>query len=150
MNDSFFDFELFAAPDGSAALDKLQGKGRARILILFAVEADEAQDQAYLSAILKPLGFDLQNDAFFLAMQKKQRISASALLRRCDPRYILLFGCRPEDCGIRIPLADYQALDFQGKTFLKADSLHQIRTDREHKDNRRAGALWNALKEMFA
>lgn len=151
MSNSFFDFELFAAPDQQAGVDKIQGRGKARILVFYTFEGDGSQDREYLEAILKPkpLGFDLQKDVFFLALQKKEAVSAATVIQKHDPKYVLLLGCRPEDLGIRIQLTDYKAIKFRGRGFLKADSLHRIRTDRENNDNRRAGALWNALKELF-
>lgn len=151
MNNSFFDFELFAAPDRQAALEKIQGNGQAGILVFYTFEDDGSKDQEYLAAILKPkpLAFDLQKDVFFLALQKNEVISAAAIIQKHAPRYVLLFGCEPQDLGIRIQLTDYQPIKFQRISFLKIDSLFRIRTDRENNDNRRAGALWNALKEMF-
>lgn len=151
MNNSFFDFELFAAPDRHAALEKIQGNGQAGIMAFYTIEGDSSKDQEYLAAILKPkpLAFDLQKDVFFLALQKNEVISAAAIIQKHAPRYILLFGCEPKDLGIRIQLTDYQPIKFQGTAFLKADSLFRIRSDRENNDNRRAGALWNALKDMF-
>lgn len=133
-------------------MDRIQGQGRARILTIFTVESEGLQDQEYLAAILKPnpLAFDLNVDAFFLSLQKNETISLAALLQRYDPKYVLLCGCRPKDIGLRLMLPDYEVIRFQGRAFLKVDSLHQIRTDREKGDNRRAGALWKALKEMFA
>lgn len=151
MNNSFFDFELFATPDRQSSIQKIEGEGRARILAFYTFEDDGSKDREYLAAILKPkpLEFDLQNDIFFLALQKNEPISAAAIIQKCDPRHILLFGCRPEDLGIRIQLTDYHPIKFQGTGFLKADTLHRIRTDRENNDNRRAGALWGALKELL-
>lgn len=151
MNDSFINFEMFAAPDRQAALEKMQGEGRAHILVLYTFDGDGLQDREYLAAILKPkpLEFDLQKDVFFLALQKNEAISTAAIIQKHQPKYILLFGCRPEDCGIRIKLTEYQPIKFQGKGFLLTDSLYRIRTDRENDDNRRAGALWKALKELF-
>ena len=149
MNNSFFDFELFAAPDRH--FDQVQGQGQSKIFVLYTVEADQVAEQEYLAAILKPkpLLLDLQKDAFFLALQTNQAISIAAIIQKFDPRYILLFGCNPKHCGIRIQLTNYQPTKFQGRHFLSADSLHQIKSDREKKDNRRAGALWAALKELF-
>jgi hypothetical protein len=151
LNNSFFDFELFAAPDRLATLDKIQGEGLAKILVFYTVEEDDLKDREYLATILKPkpLEFDLQKDIFFLALQKNEAISAAALIQKFAPRQVLLFGCDPKNLGIRIQLTDYQPIKFQGIEFLKADSLYRIRTDRENKDNRRAGALWVALKEIF-
>lgn len=150
MNHSFFDFDLYAAPDPGHALKNIRGQGQAGILALYESEADPERDREYLEAILRPLKLDLQNDAFFLALQKKEAISVAAILQQFKSKYVLIFGGEPKDFGIRLQLPDYQPVKFQGKHFLKADALHQIRTDREKKDNRRAGALWNALKEMFA
>ncbi|PHN05304.1 hypothetical protein [Flavilitoribacter nigricans] len=151
MNNSFFDFELFAAPDRHTALEKMQGQGQAGVLAVYTFEDDGLKDREYLATILKPkpLEFDLQKDIFFLALQKNEVISAAAIIQKHAPRQILLFGCAPKDLGIRIQLTDYQPVKFQGIGFLKADSLHRIRTDRENNDNRRAGALWVALKELF-
>jgi hypothetical protein len=151
LNDSFFDFELFAAPDRHTALDKIRGSGQAGILAFYTFEEDGSKDREYLAAILKPkpLAFDLQKDVFFLALQKNEVISAAAIIQEHQPKFVLLFGCDPKNLGIRIQLTDYQPIKFQGTRFLKADSLYRIRTDRENNDNRRAGALWNALKEMF-
>lgn len=151
MNNSFFDFELFAAPDRHTGLDKIQGTGQAKILAFYTFEDDGLKDQEYLAAILKPkpLEFDLQKDVFFLALQKKEVISAAAFIQKYTPAYVLLFGCQPKDLGIRFQLTDYQPIKFQGIHFLKADSLALIRNDRENNDNRRAGALWVALKEVF-
>lgn len=151
MNNSFFDFELFAAPDRLATLEKIQGEGQAHILAFYTFEDDGMKDREYLAAILKPkpLEFDLQKDIFFLALQKNEAVSAAAIIQKYNPRQVLIFGCDPKNLGIRIQLTDYQPIKFQGIEFLKADSLNRIRTDRENNDKRRAGALWVALKEIF-
>ncbi|MCB0628279.1 MAG: hypothetical protein R2824_14155 [Saprospiraceae bacterium] len=149
MSHSFFDFDLFAAPEPGHFLKDLKGRGRAGILVIFEFDEDATPDQEYLEAILRPLKLDLQNDAFFLALQKKEAISVASVLQQYESKYILIFGGELNRFGIRLRLPDYQPVKFQGKYFLKADSLQQIRTDRENKDNRRAGALWNALKEIF-
>ena len=149
MNNSFFDFELFAVPDRH--FDKIQGEGQADIFVLYTIETDGLVEQEYLSAILKPkpLLLNLQKDAFFLALQTNEAISIATIVQKYAPKYILLFGCDHKQCGIRLQLTHYQPKKFQGKHFLSADSLHQIRSDREKNDNRRAGALWGALKELF-
>lgn len=120
-------------------------------MVFYTFEEDGSKDREYLAAILKPkpVALDLQKDVFFLALQKNEAISAAAALQKHNPRFVLIFGCDPRDLGIRIHLTDYQPIKFHRTTFLKVDSLHQIRTDRENNDNRRAGALWNALKELF-
>ena len=149
MNNSFFDFELFAVPEKH--FDKIEGQGRSGIFVLYTIESDGLSEQEYLSAILKPepLSLDLQKDTFFLALQTNEAFSIAAIMQKYDPKYILLFGCDPKEGGIRLQLTNYQPITFQGKHFLSADSLHQIRSDREKNDNRRASALWTALKQIF-
>lgn len=150
MNNSFYDFDLYAAPESNRALQNLQGRGQTGVLAVFEFENDREQDLQYLETILRPLKLDLQNDVFFLALQKKEHISIASVLQQRDIKFVLLFGGDPKDFGIRLQLPAYEGVKFQGSYFLLADALRQIRTDRENKDNRRAGALWNALKEMFA
>lgn len=150
MNNSFFDFDLYGAPDPARASSNIQGQGQAGILVIYEVEDTPEEDQQYLQAILRPLKLDLQSDVFFLALQKKETISIASLLQQYTSTAVLVFGGDLKELGIRLQLPDYQPVKFQGRHFLKADSLHRIRTDRENKDNRRAGALWNALKEIFA
>jgi len=150
LDKSFFDFELFAAPEGSASLKKVRGQGRAGILVLFIPQGDGSQDEDYLAAILKPLNFNLQTDTFILPLPENEPVPIVAFIKKLDPKVILLFGCNPKDCGIRIALPEYEPVKFTGKCFLRADTLHRIRTDRENNDNRRAGALWAALKKIFS
>lgn len=149
LSNSFFDFDLFAIPDRKSALDRMQGEGRAQIVIAYLTGAAAQADRDYLAAILAPLHLDLQQDAVSIALTPDDMIGLAPVIAQYQAKYILLFGCPAATCGLRLKISDYEPCTYQGRRYLRAESLEQIRTDREKKDNRRAKALWHALQNMF-
>lgn len=149
MNNSFFDFDLFAVPDRDSGINMARGECRSQVAIIYQTGKDPDADRDYLSAILKPLQMDLQKDTIYIPIPAHASLSLAPLMRQYQIKQVLLFGCSSARCGMRHQLSLYHPYMYQGRHFLYADTLEKIRIERENNDKRKAAALWKALQQIF-
>lgn len=149
MNKSFYDFDLFAAPDRDQSIKMVRGEGRSQVAIVYQTGKLPKADHEYLSTILKPLQMDLEKDTIYIPIRAHASVALTPLMKQYKIKHVLIFGCSTAHCGLRYNMSAYQLYTHQGRQFLYADTLEKIRIDRENNDKRKAAALWKSLQQMF-
>ena len=145
----FLDFELFATPERQLKASDLRGAGQRGIFI--AYRADEAEDEqlAYLKKILAAAKIDLDTDVSALPLPAGEAVQLNLAVFPVPIAQLILFGVKPEQLCLNFQFPAYQAVSYQGVTFLQADAIGVIQEERLAGKKQKAGALWLALQQIF-
>ncbi len=145
----YLDFELFASADKQLQSSDLKGKGGRGIFIAYELSSSQKERLDYLNKILAAAKIDMEQDVNILAVPPESSIQLKTTAFNSTPRYVLLFGVKPQQLGLNYVLPTYNPVTYQGTTYLWVDSLASIQEERLAGKNQKAGALWLALKQIF-
>lgn len=150
MKASYSRFTLFALPDRWDASRRATGENEKGIIIVFTAEGDERDRLLnFLRQILKAVNLDMERDVALLNLTSGERVSLDRTLRQTGSSRAVLFGCMPAQLGLHFRATPYQLLHHRQKTYLFADDLGRIHQERQRGEKAMAGALWQALQNMF-
>jgi len=145
----YLDFDLYAKPERQLKATDLSGQGQAGIFIAYDPGIKAADNLAYLKKILGAAKVDLDSDTYFLAVKKEEQLQLDKRQFAHEIKYVLLFGVQPKQLSLNFILPPYQVKSYQGETYLIVDALELIQEERKANNNKKAGALWLALKQIF-
>lgn len=134
---------IFQTPDQSV-LELARGQFARQILVLVAAEAEANANRDFLNKILGAAGLDLQQDTLLAEIPETQPLKLPLNPKNKRPEFILVFGLRPDQLGLRIEAPLYKAIPFYGLTFLFSEKLSVLEPDKARKTQ-----LWQALRQLF-
>lgn len=146
---NFTDFKLIAVSDLHPILERIEGVPPFKILIVNALSAQEASDREFLARVLGAVQLNLNLEIALLEVHPEEHPPLAALIGHTGAASVLCFGVEPERLGIRAGITPYTPTLLAGCHYLFADSLSLIRETREKGDNKRASALWSAMKQLY-
>jgi hypothetical protein len=121
------------------------GKFESRILVIVNNESGvEGKSLDFIEKVLTAAKIDLAKDTALLSIEKIEPIKLFPFPKSKIPLKVLVFGLEPNQLGLNINFQWYQHFVFSGITFLFAEKISLLETDRDRKMN-----LWNALKSIF-
>lgn len=155
----YLDYELIRQPISPEGDDELMKIGSSDLLVVYPA-GDERT--VFLNAILKAAGFDAVPEQVSTLCPADERadIDLSTLLLRpianqagqvCQPkiRRIMVFGISGKRLGLHFLIPNYAPIVVNDKTYLFADDLSVIQSEKAAGNARKAGALWQAVKAAF-
>lgn len=145
----YLDFDLYAKPERQLKATDLSGQGQAGIFIVYDPGVNAADNLAYLKKILAAAKIDLDNDTYCLALSKEEQLQLDKRQFAHEIKHVLLFGVQPKQLSLNFILPPYQVKLYQKETYLIVDALELIQEERQAGNNKKAGALWLALKQIF-
>ncbi len=145
----YLDFDLYAKPARQLKATDLSGQGKAGIFIAYDPGVNADNNLAYLKKILGAAKIDLDSDTYILALSKEEQLQLDKRQFDNEIKYVLLFGVHPKQLSLNFIIPPYQVKLYQGETYLIVDALELIQEERQAGNNKKAGALWLALKQMF-
>lgn len=145
----FLDFELFASPERHLQASDLSGEGQRGIFIIYEVDEAETERLAYLKKILAAAKIDIDKDVSALSLVAGSSMHINTSIFDPQVQYILLFGVDPKQLCFNFQIPLYKPISYQNITFLRVDAIGTIQQERIAGNNKKAGALWLALKQIF-
>ncbi len=149
MVPSFIDFPFFPLEKTQDLLDHLRGRGKQKILLVYASGPEAELDVSYAERIIGAVKLSLDEDMYLLPWREKADYSLSGLLRQLQIDRVLVFGVEPADLGLHFQAPRFLPIRVDGRTFLFSCSLTRLRNNREAGNRENAVKLWNALQQMF-
>ena len=146
---NFSEFKLIAISDLRPMLERIEGNPPFKFLIVSMVSSQKTEDREFLARVLGAVQLTLESEVALLEIGPDELPPLSALINHTGATYILCFGTEAEQLGIRAGIQLYTPTLLNGCHYLFADSLSLIRETREKGDNKRAGALWTAIKQWL-
>ncbi|PHI19699.1 hypothetical protein CEQ90_11665 [Lewinellaceae bacterium SD302] len=145
----YLDYELIRQPISPEGDDGLMKIGSSDLLVVYPAGDERA---VFLNAILKAAGFDAvaEQVSTLCPADEQADIDLSALLL-CQPkiRRIMIFGISGKRLGLHFLVSNYAPIVVNEKTYLFADDLSVIQSEKAAGNARKAGALWQAVKAAF-
>jgi hypothetical protein len=127
---------------------KCLGSNKKNILILVSKETLaflEDEELRFLTNILAACNLTIADVALINDKNLPDpSTNYSPLVTFFSSKVILLFDVAPESIGLPFHFPDFQIQQFDGRTYMSAPSLTQIKENKALKTS-----LWNALKNMF-
>ena len=145
----YLDFDLYAKPERLFKATDLSGLGQAGIFIVYDPGQASNNNLDYLKKILGAAKIELENDTYFVALSHEEELQLDKRQFPTEIKYILMFGVQPKQLSLNFILPPYQVKVYQGETYLVVDALGLIQEERQAGNNKKAAALWLALKQMF-
>ncbi|MFN0173607.1 MAG: hypothetical protein ACKVU0_03075 [Saprospiraceae bacterium] len=134
---------LFIVADKSALAEAEGGFAR-EVMVLTLKEPNAGTNRDFLSKILLAANLNLEQDALLAEIPANEARSLASELKERKPKQVLVFGLSPTQLGLSFEVQAYQPLAFYGSTWLFADHLSALESDKSKKTQ-----LWSALKQMF-
>lgn len=134
---------LFITAEKSALADAEGGFAR-QVTVIALEEPSAAANRDFLDKVLTAAQLNLAQDAFLSEIPAGEARNLAADLLEHQPKQVLVFGLLPAQLGLSFEVQYYQPLNFYGCTWLFADKLSAIESDKAKKTQ-----LWSALKQMF-
>lgn len=149
MNPSFFDFDLYAAPESNLMQLELKGQGQRAIFIAYFGDDEQQLLTGFLKKIVQAAELKLEADTRYLSLTSKANFSLLPLSNALSCTTCIVFGWTPKELGLQFQVPTYQIMNFSGVRILFADALLSIYEERQAGGKAKSGALWNALKQLF-
>jgi hypothetical protein len=134
---------LFVTAEKSALADAKGGFAR-QVAVLALKELNGSSNRDFLDKVLTAAQLNLAQDALLAEIPAGEPRTLSADFVELQPKQVLVFGLSPAQLGLSFEIQAYQPLTFYGCTWLFADPLSAIESDKTKKTQ-----LWSALKQMF-
>lgn len=117
-------------------------KGISTLSFTKYVDVMPVSDADFLQKILQAVGVSITQSLCINITQLSY--SFAKFKQQYTPQYAICFGIAPSDLGLHLQIPLYQTVVLGGTSFLFADSLTLIASDKQKK-----AALWNTLKVMY-
>jgi hypothetical protein len=143
LKTSFYDFPLYK----TSSFDKtaLKGDGKKKLLIVINDEnLSNEENLLFLEKIIAAIKYSLREDAYYIYTNDDEKIMLSEIVSIHEISSVLVFGIDHHALGIHVNQKKYQPFVLQQTTYLFADNLTEVQSQKEFK-----GALWDALKRIF-
>jgi DNA polymerase III psi subunit len=140
----FLDYKIFPITDLEQSDYTLGEIATQRIFIVYL---DEARPElvVFLNKITAALQLDIKKDCVVLSVPEVADLPSFSLLSQRNMfEKIIVFGLLPAQFGLHIQSVLYQPFELQQHTFLFADKLSKIESDKNLKS-----ALWTRLQALF-
>lgn len=134
---------LFFAAEKSA-LAEAEGEFERQVAVIVMKEPNTTVNRDFLTKVLLAANLDLGKDALLAELPADQPYTLAPDLQELQPRQLIVFGFTPAQLGLSFEVKAYQPLAFYGCTWLFADKLSTIESDKLKKTQ-----LWSALKQIF-
>lgn len=134
---------LFIAAEKSALFEAEGGFNRG-VMVLALKESNAKANRDFLTKVLLAANLNLDQDALLAEIPANEPRSLAPDLKERQPKQVLVFGLSPIQLGLSFEVQAYQPQAFYGSTWLFADSLSALESDKTQKTQ-----LWSALKQMF-
>ncbi|MBC7774083.1 MAG: hypothetical protein H7246_01490 [Phycisphaerae bacterium] len=134
---------LFLTAEKSALADAKGGFDR-QVAVLALKESSAVTNRDFLDKVLTAAQLNLAKDTFLAEIPATEARALGPDLAEHQPKQVLVFGLSPAQLGLSFEINAYQPLTFYGCTWLFADKLSAIESDKAKKTQ-----LWSALKQMF-
>ena len=134
---------LFQSAERSA-LAQAKGNFARRVAVLVLEEPQAASNRDFLDKVLTAAQLSLTQDALLAEIPADEPRSLAPDLSVHQPNQVLIFGLSPLQLGLAFDIQPYQPLRFYGCTWLFADTLSSLESDKAKKTQ-----LWSALKQIF-
>jgi len=134
---------LFLTAEKSALADAKGGFAR-QVAVLALDEPTAAANRDFLAKVLAAAQLNLAQDAFLTEIPAAEPRALAPDLIEYQPKQVLVFGISPAQLGLSFEVQAYQPMTFYGCTWLFADKLSALESDKAKKTQ-----LWTALKQMF-
>ena len=135
-------------PEGEASGVGPQHKGL--VIVYQAGEEEPPALQAFLSKVLKAIGYDLNHDAVLIRRTAEASLSLLSLAQEQHFSHALIFGIDLSLLGITHSATPYIPLQVDELMCLPADDLLDIFNERMAGGKQRSVKLWNMLKSVFS
>ncbi len=136
--------ELLFLTAEKSALAAAKGGFDKKVAVLMLEEPNVYSNRDFLEKILTAARLNLAQDAFLAEIPGGEPRALAPDLVEHQPKQVLVFGLSPAQLGLSFETQAYQPLAFYGCTWLFADPLSAIESDKNKKTQ-----LWSALKQMF-
>lgn len=122
------------------------GKGSVNkgILVVSVQRSDGGDDRAFLEKILGAAGMDLSKDVYWASVDADTGAFIATPVHLKQWNRVLVFGLLPASLGIGTEHIVYKPVEFNGSTWLFADSLPTLEQNPVLKKK-----LWAALQAFF-
>jgi DNA polymerase III psi subunit len=117
------------------------GSGAKKILVLFQSEQAETTIPELLVSILGALKLQPEQDVHSFALVEPNHFSFAQIQAENKYRFVLVFGCTPEQLSLKISVPKNSWISFLGAQMLFSDALSDLAAQKERKL-----ALWDAVK----
>jgi len=134
---------LFLTAEKSALTDAKGGFAR-KVAVLALEEPNARSNRDFLDKVLTAAQLNLTNDTILAEIPAGEPRALASDLLDYQPKQLLVFGLSPAQLGLSFEVQAYQPLTFYGCTWLFADKLSAVESDKAKKTQ-----LWTALKKMF-
>jgi len=130
--------------EAKSLLETVRGEFAKSVLVVVQDESAHPGNLDFLKKILGAAGLDLEKDTLFAVIPESEPALILPVLKAKHPEQVLVFGPPPGQLGLNIQVPFYKPLAFMGVTFLFAENLSAIETDKTRKTN-----LCQALRQIF-
>jgi len=125
-------------------LEIARGEYTKRVLVVMQEEPAYPGNLEFVKKILGAAGLDLEKDTLFAPVVMSESALVLPALKTKHPDQVLVFGLVPAQLGLNIQASFYKPVSFLGTTFLFAEKLSVIESDKSRKTG-----LWQALRQIF-
>ena len=115
-----------------------------RLLIVRRAATADAATDTLLGNILKALKLDQEKECVTMALDAATFPHLPTLMREARAPRCVVFGCTPQELGVRWQWPLYQPLTRAEKHYLFSEGLDKIGTDTTHKRS-----LWAGLQALM-
>ncbi len=144
LSSDFLDFEIFGLSDENILQIEKDQSNQSKSLVVYHADNGEDGLQDFLTNILTAVKLDTSKDVSIVKVTDKTGISFIRAKTITTIEKMIIFGIAPNQLGINLDIRKYVPLDFQGCTFLYADTLSEVKNDVNKKK-----ALWASLQEIY-
>lgn len=144
----FSDFPVYPVGGDIILSDFVAGYNQKGILCVFKMNDPTAKDTLldFLKKVFLATGHDILQDGLVLPVDPSLagKVRFAELKTLGNFRQVIVFGLAPDTLGLRLRLARYELVAWQGITLLFADDLERIASEKPLK-----AKLWATLKALF-
>lgn len=149
MKQLFKHINLFSLPETEKQAFEGFGNDNKAILLILRVKEWDQELKTFLGKILKAVDLDIEEDIYCINITNHSSISFSRLPGKNNYQNIICFGLAPTEIGLTVDCKMYQPFVLSNKNWLFAHNLQDIFEERQQGKKQMAGALWNAMKQLF-
>ncbi len=128
-------------PELGAPLQNLTGQGSKGVLVLYACQQTDSMPPQILFNILQSIGLQVGADTWQIPLRNDQKIALARWCTKHQAKTVLVFGCLPQQLGLKTTHQKNIWLTLTGFSLLFTDSLEDLEQNKALKI-----ALWEALK----